>query len=244
MSYVRSETWPEDAGAVRRRLGGRMLAHYLTDLAVSVFLVLALGWIVQASADDLSLRNALIAQNDIYRELSRFTPRNLFFDYLGTLDRMMRSAIFGYHQADGLGGAIRQALLTIAELLLNLLLAVPRTLMRLYQETGGTAAWIVLAGFGMAVGTIFTCLLRSRRSVARLAVAAVLTPVAMSGVFLLLQAFMLLMLDTFFWFTRLAPYTVVCPVLCTLYWVAFPRADRGATAMVARAIMRALEVPR
>jgi len=221
-----------------------MLVHYLTDLVVSVLLVLALGWMFQSSADDLALRNALIAQNDIYRELSRLTPRNLFFDYLATLDRMMRNALFGYSRMEGLGGAIWQALLTIGELLLDLVLAVPRTLIGLYQETGGTAASIVLAAFGMAAGTVFTWLLRSKRLLARLALALVLTSVAISGVFLLLQAFMVMMLDTFFWFTALAPYTVVCPVLCTLYWVAFPRADRGATAMAARAFMRVLEVPR
>ena len=53
-----------------------------------------------------------------------------------------------------------------------------------------------------------------------------------------LQGFMVLMLDAFFWFTTLAPYTVACPVLCTLYWVAFPNAERGATATVANAVLK------
>jgi hypothetical protein len=60
-------------------------------------------------------------------------------------------------------------------------------------------------------------------------------------VFLVLQGFMVLLPEAFFWFTSLAPYTVACPVICTLYWIAFPNADRGATQSAARAIGAALD---
>jgi hypothetical protein len=52
---------------------------------------------------------------------------------------------------------------------------------------------------------------------------------------------MVLMLSAFFWLTTLAPYAVACPVLCTLYWVAMPNAERGAVASVAHLVLRMLE---
>jgi hypothetical protein len=113
--------------------------------------------------------------------------------------------------------------------------------MDLYHETSGTAAWIVLAGFGVAVGSVFTAMLAKRPSVFRLLLATVLTPFAISAVFVGLQGFMIAMLDAFYWFTSLAPYTVACPVLCTAYWTAFPNAERGITASLAHVILRVLE---
>jgi len=96
----------------------------------------------------------------------------------------------------------------------------------------------------MAIGTVFTALLAGRRSVWRLLLAIAVTPLAISVLFMILQAFMVLMLDAFFWLTWLAPYTVACPVLCTLYWVAFPHTARGAAATLVRAIGRVLEPQR
>lgn len=93
-------------------------------------------------------------------------------------------------------------------------------------------------------GSVFALLLASRPSLPRLLLVSALSPIAVSVVFLALQGFMVLMLDAFVWFTALAPYAVACPVICTLYWVVFPNADRGATVMLLRAAGRALELPR
>ena len=244
MSWQRSETWPNAAFGVRRLFGGRVIAHYLTDLAVSVLLVLSLGWMFQTSVDEFALRNALMAQNELYVEISRFTPRNLFTAYAATLDQMIQNLGFGYAAADGLAAAVGQALAKICYLILDVMLAVPCTLIELYEETDGMAAWLVLAGYAMAIGSVLAWLLIRGASLWRLLLAAVLSPVAISVVFLVLQGFMAMMLDTFFWFTVLAPYTVACPVLCTFYWVVFPNAERGATATVAHVIGRAVAAPR
>jgi hypothetical protein len=242
MNTWRSETWAGAAIAVpRRTTGRRLLAHYVTDLLVSVGLVLAFGWFVQTSASDLYLREALITQNEVYVAISRFTPQNLLASYVSTIVHMTRSVIFGISPADGLTSAVTQAFAAIGWLLLDIARAAPNTLIELYQRTSGVAAQIVLAGFGMAIGTVFAWLLAAKVSLWRLMLASALSPIAVSMVFLVLQGFMVLMLDAFFWCTWLAPYAVACPVLCTLYWVAFPNADRGATLSVARAISRMLE---
>lgn len=55
---------------------------------------------------------------------------------------------------------------------------------------------------------------------------------------------MIAMLNTFYWFTSLAPFTVACPVLCTAFWMAFPNAERGITASLAHAMLRVLEPQR
>jgi len=220
------------------------MAHYTTDLVASVCVALLIGWLVQSSASDLYLRNALVTQNEVYVAISRFTPRNLAPTYTAALEQMSRNLAFGYPAAGGFSAAIEQALITVLQLMVGICLAVPRTLLSLYQQASGPAAWTVLAGFGMAIGTVFTALLANRRSVWRLLLAIAVTPLAISVLFMILQAFMVLMLDAFFWLTWLAPYTVACPVLCTLYWVAFPHTDRGAAATLVRAIGRVLEPQR
>lgn len=228
----------------RRPASGRLLASFLTDLVASVVIVLMLGWLVQASAGDDYLRNAMVAQNDIYVSISRFTPHNLATSYVNTVLQMNRNVGFGYQPADGYSGVVQYGLVTVAIVILNVFRAVPDTILELYHETGSPAAWIVLFGFAVGVGSVCVALLAMRGSPWRLFLAIVASPFAISAVFLALQGFMMAMLDTFYWFTSLAPYTVVCPVICTLYWVAFPNAERGATATLAHAVLRMLDPKR
>lgn len=82
---------------------------------------------------------------------------------------------------------IRQALATVGQFLSDLLLAVPRTIIDLHHETSGPAAWIVLAGFGGAVGSVFAAMLATRTSVFRLLLATALSPFAISVLFVALQ---------------------------------------------------------
>jgi hypothetical protein len=227
-----------------RAVGGRLLAHYVLDLLASMAAVLALGWFIEASASNAYLRDAIVTQNEIYVAICRFTPHNLALSYAHTVDEMTRGLVFGYQTGESLTDVLQQALATVTQFLLDLVLAVPRTIIDLYHETSGTAAWIVLAGFAVAVGSVFAAMLATRASVFRLLVAAALTPFAISVLFVALQGFMIAMLDTFYWFTSLAPFTVACPVLCTAYWMAFPNAERGITASVAYAILRVLEPKR
>jgi hypothetical protein len=218
------------------------MGQYLIDLTASISLVLLVGWLVQYSASDAYLRDATTAGNDVYAAISRFTPRNLFASYTATIDPMTRSLAPGFNASDGFRSASGQAASAVGLLVLDLAIAVPRTMMRLYDETSGLAAWVVLAGFGMAIFGVFAWLLAAKTSLWRLLLATALSPIAISVVFTILQAFMALLLDAFHWATALAPYAVACPVLCTLYWIVCPDADRGATARLAGAIGRALGI--
>ena len=230
--------------ATGRAVNGRLLAAFLTDLVASVVIVLMLGWLIQASAGDSYLRGAVVAQNDIYVSISRFTPHNLAMSYVNTVAQMNRNVGFGYLPSSDYADVIQSALVTVALVILNVFRAVPDTILELYHETGGTAGWIVLGGFAAGVGSVFVALLITRRSAWRLLLATLASPFAISVVFLALQGFMIAMMDTFYWFTSLAPYTVACPLICTLYWVAFPNAERGATATVAHALLRVLDPKR
>lgn len=228
----------------RRPVGGRLLAFFLTDLIASVAVVLMVGWLIQTSASDDYLRNAVVAQNDIYLSISRFTPHNLAMSYIGIVGGMNWNVMAGYDFGVNSTGAIYGALVAVATIIVNVVRAVPDTIIALYRETGGFGAWIVLIGFAVGLGGVFVAFLGTRASPWRLFVAAAVSPFAISAVFVGLQGFMIAMLDMFYWFTALAPYTVVCPVICTLYWVVFPNAERGATATVAHALLRVLEPKR
>ena len=227
--------------APRRSNARRQMTHYLLDLAAAVVVVLAVGWFIQSSASEFYVRDALITQNEVYVTISRFTPHNLLARYGATVQRMAQGVAAAHDGSGNTADAVRQAVVSTAMLALNLILAVPLTLAELYQETSGLAGWIVLIGFGMVAAILFAALVYARTSPWRLLRAVALVPLAVSLVFMALQGFMVLMLDAFFWFTTLAPYTVACPVLCTLYWAVRPNADRGITASLAHAVMRVLE---
>lgn len=227
--------------APRRSCARRQMTHYLMDLAASVVVVLAVGWFIQSSASEFYVRDALITQNEIYVTISRFTPHNLLASYGATVQRAAQGIAAAHDTSGNTADAVRHAVVSTALLALNLILAVPLTLAGLYQETSGAAGWIVLIGFGMVTAILFGALVYARTSPWRLLRAMALVPLAVSLVFMALQGFMVLMLDAFFWFTALAPYTVACPILCTLYWVIKPNADRGITALLAHAVLRRLE---
>jgi hypothetical protein len=227
-----------------RQIRGRTIAHYLIDLLVSVSLVVIAGWAVQAIAGDTYLHATLDTQSQLYRALSRFTPANLLHSYGATIQSMTQDLNPDSTADDGLtlvGGKIFAA---IGGALIGICLAAPTTLFELYRQTDGAAGWIVLSGFGITIAAVLGWLLASRVSLWRVLLAAAISPLAVSVVFLALQSAMVLLYDAFFWLAWLAPYAIACPVVCALYWVAFPGADRGATAALAHAIGRVLESPR
>ncbi len=225
-------------------MGTHLLAHYTSDMIVSVLVVLTIGWFIETSASSAHLQDAVVTQNEIYVAISRFTPHNLARSYIDTVGRMNINLWYSYEIATDFAGAINRAVLMCGEIIVNVGVAVPDTLLQLYRETSGAAARIVLAGFGVALGTVFVALFSTRTSVWRLILACAISPLAISVLFLVLQGFMIAMLETFDWFTTLAPYTVACPILCTIYWIAFPTANRGATATLAHAMLRVLEPER
>jgi hypothetical protein len=223
------------ASGSRHTASRRIMGQYLTDLAVSIGIVLLVGWIFQSSSGEFAVQQALMTQNELYVALGHFTPLAVIADYAATIEDVRRTLNSGY-SAGGLTVAVGETFATIGWLLLNICLAAPRTLLELYRQTSGIAAWIVLAGFTAAISAVFGWLLAGRFTLWRLVLASAASPLVVSVVFMALQGFMLMLLSSFYWLTVLAPYAVACPVLCMLYWVVFRHAEHGATSSVAHAI--------
>jgi len=228
---------PDRAPAARDQVVGRVVRHYLIDLTVSVGIVLAVGSLFQNAAGAAHLHGALATQSEVYVAISRFAPKQLLSSYLSTISDLTQGGML-FDASDGLAQAPGQALAALGRTMLGIGLAAPYTLAALYRQTSGMASMVVLAGFALSIAAMLGWLLMTRIAPGRLLLASLLSPVAVSVVFAMLQAFMLVMLEGFFWLTTLSPYAVVCPVLCTLYWVAFPHAQGGATAAVALTIGR------
>jgi hypothetical protein len=203
--------------------------------------VLVIGRIFQASAVDNYVRDAITTQNELYVAIGRFTPASLFQSYITTIEELKGSVTVGMDYSGNVASGVWQVISTIGNVTLGIALAAPNTVITLYGQASGMTELFVLAGFCIGVSAVLAWLLATKTSLWRLLLASAASPFAISVVFLALQAFMALMLDAFFWFTLLAQYAVVCPLLCTAYWIARPHADRGATATVARAIGRALD---
>jgi hypothetical protein len=225
----------------RRLIVRRIALDYLTDLVVSVSVVLVCGWLIQVSLNTGRLHDAVVWQDNIFEAINRFTPQHLFASYIQTISQTARGLGDGVDITSGIGSAGGQAISLVGHAAVTIGLAAPQTMYDLYQQTTGVAAWVVLAGFAVALCCVFLWLVTAGRvTVFRVVVASVLSPVVVSLVFLLLQIFMVGMLDAFFWFTILAPYAVACPVVCTLYWLVFPNANRGITYTLAHALGNAL----
>jgi hypothetical protein len=216
MRFPRFETWPT-------ALGRRLMARYLSDLLMSICLALTGGWLLQAAAGNIDLRDAMITHNGTYVAISRFTPANLVASYFDTVEHMTQHAPVSYHLADGVGAVIEQTVAMVVGLLLAICVGVPGTLIGLYQAASGIAGWVVLAGFGMAIGAVFHWLRAAKVTSRRLLVGLALVPLAISAIFIILQALMVLVLATCFWFASLAPFVVAAVVLCPAYWLASPR---------------------
>jgi hypothetical protein len=212
-----------------------MIGQYLTDLTVLLGIVLVISWTFQVSSAGLYLHSNLTMQNDIYMALSHFTPLNMLASYASTMADMRRDLDAGIGSADGLGSASGQLFTTIAWLMLDVCLVAPRTIIAIYRQTAGTAAWVVLAGFALSLGTVLAWLLSGRIVLWRIFLVSMVSPLVVSAVFLSLQSLWEMALITFFLLVALTPYVIACPVICALYWLAFPHAERGITGNMAHA---------
>ena len=185
------------------------MARYLSDLLMSICLALTVGWLFQAAIGNIHLRDAMITQNGTYVAISRFTPGNLVTSYLDTVEHMTQLVPVSYHLADGVGAVIEQTVVMVAGLLLAICVGVPATLIGLYRAAGGVAGWVVLAGFGIAIGAVFNWLRATKITSRRLLVGLALVPLAITVVFIILEALIVAVLATCFWFASLAPFMVV-----------------------------------
>jgi len=199
------------------------MARYLSDLLMAVCLALTVGWLFQAATGNVSLRDAMITQNRAYVAVSRFTPGNLAASYFDTVEQMTQHAPTSDHLADGVGAVIAHTIASVVGVLLDICIGVPSTLIRLYLAASGVAGWVVLAGFGIAIGAVFNWLRAAKITPRRLLVGLALIPLAISAMFIILQAMMVVVLATCFWFASLAPFVVAGVVLCSAYWLASPQ---------------------
>jgi hypothetical protein len=237
-------TWRSDTGldvamaAPRRHSARRMIGQYLTDLTVFLSIVLVISWTFQISSAGLYLHSKLTTQNDIYMAMSQFTPLNMLVSYASTMADMRRDLDSGIGSAGGLATASGQIFATIGWVMLDVCLVAPRTIIAIYRQTSGTGAWVVLAGFAMSIGAVLAWLLSGRVVVWRVLLASMASPLVVSAVFLALQSLCEMVLITYFLLATLAPYIIAVPVICALYWLAFPSAERGITGSLVHAAER------
>lgn len=201
---------------------------YALDLAVSLTLVLIglrLWGAVSAAVPETTWAI------NLHAAVARFTPAGLWDIYRDET----RMAITELAQQRGAG--VLPGVLLGLQLLLRVLLAAPATLAVIWQQTDTFSDWLTLVGFGtILVGTFLVLVTARWLSLARVLVAAVGSPLAAVGLFWMVQQSLLDMVDGFGWFAAVAPWCLLCPVACTLYWVAFPTADHGATVACLRAV--------
>ena len=107
----------------RRLSGGRIALDYLTDLVVSVGVVLVCGWLVQVSVNDTRLRDALTGQDAIFAAINRFTPQNLFASYIQTIGQTARGLGEGVDISGGVGSSVGQALSLVGRAALSITVA-------------------------------------------------------------------------------------------------------------------------
>jgi len=212
-----------------------MIGQYLTDLIVFLGIVLVISWMFQVSSARLYLHSTPMMQNDIYMAMRQFTPVNMLASYASTLVDMRRSMDSGVGSADGLATAAGQTFVTIGWVMLDICLIAPRTMIEFYRQTSGIAAWVVVAGFALSIGAVFAWLLSGRLVLWRILLASTVSPLVVSAVFLALQTLWELALTTSFLLATLGPYVIACPVICALYWLAFPSAEHGITGSLAHA---------
>ena len=221
---------PRDAANEWTQGWRRIVGAYAVDLAVSLALVLigARLWGVAAAAAPESAWAI-----DLHVAVGRFTPAGLWDIYRDEI----RVALAALGHA-GSAGFLPNVLLSL-RLLLYLLLAAPATLVVIWQQTETLGDWVTLIGFGTILFGTFLVLVTGRwLSLTRLLIAAIGSPLIAVGSFWMVRQSLLDMVDGFGWLAAVAPWCLLCPVACTLYWAVFPNADHGATVACLRAARR------
>ena len=215
MDFRASQASPADkTTATRRRISRYMVVQYLLDLAVSVSIVLLGGWLFQEAVGDGYLREAGFTQNSVYVAISRFAPPSLFYSYFTTISDLGQGLSYQLDFGNGMP-ALGQVFTATGETVLQLALAAPYTLAVLYQQTSGIAALFVLMGFAVTIATVLGWLIKTGFAPWRLLLASILSPIAVSLVFAVLKAFLVLILNASLTLTALAPYAAACPLICT-----------------------------
>ncbi|HXF03489.1 MAG TPA: hypothetical protein VN601_10910 [Arthrobacter sp.] len=206
-----------ETGVVRR-----MTLSYAVDLLTTMTAVLICGRLLTPWSDNSGI--SPILPGELHAAIARFTPFGLWQSYQDTLNGMLRD--FAHTVVVGPVPTLLLGLRTIA----LFLVAAPDALLTVYRQSTGLDAWISVAAAALTFVAFLLMMAGGRLSPARLLLAAMLAPAFASILFWLVQQVLLDAMDILTWFARMAPWCLPCPVLCTLWWVCFPRAPRGAVA--------------
>jgi hypothetical protein len=212
----------------------RVAAAYATDLGLCLALVLIIARLLGGVGTMTPQTTWTI---DLHAAVARFTPFGLWEIYRDQAVYAITS--LSHRSVSGPGSSMLAGL----EVLLQLPLAVPATLDVIWRDTDNASGWATLIGFVVVAGGAFVLMANGGRlSPIRLLLAVVASPLAAAGLFWAVQHTVLDLLDGFDWFAAVAPWFLLCPIICTLYWIVFPQASQGAAAAALERI-RTLPLP-
>lgn len=215
----------------------RFAAAYATDLGLSLALVLITARVLGGFGTMAPESTWTI---DLQAAVARFTPFGLWEIYRDQAGYAI--AGMSHRPVTGVGSSMLAGL----QVLLQLPLAVPATLDVIWRDTDNPSGWATLIGFVVVAGGAFALVTSGgRMSPFRLLLAVVTSPLVAAGLFWAVQHTVLDLLDGFGWFAAVAPWCLLCPIVCTMYWIVFPQASQGAAAAVVQAVrMLPLPTPR
>lgn len=223
MTFATATTRPDSAA--RPLTLRQFAAAYGVDLALSMTLVLIAARVWGAFHFDDPQSIWVI---NLQAAVARFTPFALW-DVYSEQTQSAIATLAGHVADSGVSG-----LFIGLQLLCQFILAAPATLGAIWEQSSGVSDWLTFVGFGGVLLATFVLMVKGGQlSLGRLLLAAVISPLAASGLFWTVQHTLLDMLDGFGWLTQMAPWFLVCPAICTAYWLIFPHARHGgATALL------------
>ena len=206
-----------ESGVIRR-----VALSYAADLLAAITAVLVCGRVL--SPWPLGVASASLVPEAVTDAIQRFTPFGLWQTY----DDIVTDAIQTYIHT-GASGPL-PALWVAVKMVGALFLAIPQAVLTIYQQSVGIYTWGCIAAFLVMLAAFALSLSSGRPSPLRLMLSAVAAPALTSLLFWLAQQTLLDAVSTLDWFAHMVPWCLPCPVICTLWWMLFPRAPHGAAA--------------
>jgi hypothetical protein len=204
-----------EPGVVRRAA-----LSYAGDLLVTIVAVLICGRLLMPWPSVFADHAAL--PYIVADAIDRFTPISVWHAYQDNVLDVVQAYIRG-----GAAGPMDAAWITL-QLAGSLLLSIPNTIVEIFQESDGIYTWGCLAAFVVTFAAFVVSFSGRRPSLLRMVLAGILAPVLTSMVFWLAEQTLIDAVNALGWFERMIPWCLPCPVLCTLWWMCFPRAPHGA----------------
>lgn len=155
--------------------------------------------------------------------INRFTPFGLWNAYQDVMNGVLQDYIH-----TGASGPLSATWISL-QMIGSLLIAIPEAMLTIFQTSDGIYTWGCVAAFLVTASAFVLSLAGGRPSPLRLFLAAMIAPVLTSALFWLTEQLAIDAVNTLAWFVRMLPWCLPCPVICTLWWICFPRAPHGAT---------------